>query len=258
MLRGCRSIPCELPWVQPPAWQGQHHPKTSSAPGHGHLEDLLFVSPGYPGTSLLCQQPSPDRKGTSSISCQSSAIDALPKPHKSPKKKLKIQIASRTQHFHHHHTKPLSGRDGLSPRPLFPSSSSRVRPITAAHRCISLYEELTCSSCPSFSQLQMWQKGAAIAEERQIKGEATPGRWPSDRMFRAKRPAGRFKVVLSQPVFTTWDTSCLLLKKKVSWSLPQKSGRAANSCSYGNKVYSVIMLGFFGEGAKKRQGYSIA
>lgn len=118
------------------------------------------------------------------------------------------------QHFPRHHTKPLSCRDGLSPHPLFPSTSSRVHPITAAHQCISLYEESTCGSCPSFFQLQMWQKGAVIAEERQIKGEATPGRWPSDRMFRAKHPAGWFKVVLSQPAFTTRDTSCLLLTKK--------------------------------------------
>ena len=83
----------------------------------------ILLHPGYPGTSLLCQQPSPNRRCTSSLSCQSCAVMRLPNLITSPKKELKPQIASTNLIGGRHPTKPTPRRGGLAPRPFFPRPS---------------------------------------------------------------------------------------------------------------------------------------
>lgn len=53
-------------------------------------------------------------------------------------------------------------------------------------------EEFTCDFCRSFSLSRCVSK-EVITQKRQIKGEATMGRCPSDRMFGAEHPEGQFK-----------------------------------------------------------------
>lgn len=126
---GRMSIPYEHPWVQP---GGRQHPRTpyrqraSSAPW-----PWTFGGSSLCGSSsilatqahLLCQQPSPNRQGTISLACQSSATMQLQRTISPPKTELKAQIAGR------HHTEPLPCGDGLSPHPFFPSSSRDVHPM---------------------------------------------------------------------------------------------------------------------------------
>lgn len=84
------------------------------------------------------------------------------------------------------------------------------------------------------------------------KGRGEAGRWPSDRMFGAGLPAGQL-AALTQP----WFHNRGHLDLPEARSIPQfatKLGRAADSPSRGDHVYSVTVLfsGWLGKEPMKR------
>lgn len=180
--------------------------RASSAPGHGRLEGPLFVDPPPSllprHISLVPTALTQQKRRKPPLLLQILCLQNLITPKKRAKDTETRPLPTITRSLSPSGPLPPASSVAVITLNLCleemdfspcPSSQAEAATSTPWYSCLPTGRRVYLRLPPVLLPLQMRQRGAVITQKRQIKGEATTGRWPSDRMFRAEHPAGQFK-----------------------------------------------------------------